>query len=65
MTNTVVFGIDENDVALVIDGDFLRSIECSSQSWSMVPRIALLTRASDGMNDSRPSVDFPNFVIIP
>src|SRR5262245_49787863 len=37
---TVVFGIDEDDIAMAIDGDFFRSIEGGLQRRPMVAGVA-------------------------
>src|ERR671922_2387612 len=50
-TDAVVFGIDEDDVVVAIDGDLLRAIEGGLQRRPMIASVAPFTRTGNGADE--------------
>jgi hypothetical protein len=62
--DTVVFGIDEHDIVLAIDGDLFWAIEGGLQRRPMVTSVALCPGPGDGANDARLHVHLTHLVVI-
>ena len=62
---TMVFGIDEHDIVLAIDGNFFGSIEGGLQRCAMVASVASFSGPGNGSDDPRPHVHATNFMIVP
>ena len=61
---TVVFGIDEHDIVLAIDGDFFGSIEGGMQRRPMVASIAPFSGPGHGSDDAGVHVNSTDLMIV-
>jgi hypothetical protein len=62
---TMVFGIDEHDIVLAIDGDFFGSIEGGLQRRPMVASVASFSGPGNGSDDPCAHVHSTHLMIVP